>query len=96
MSDLTVSPPEPAAFLRALILLTEHRAETLRAGHHRSHCRRICRIETYLTDVITHSHHVSDELDDREFGSFGVMLPLLNTLLHVQNQFAARDDSVRI
>jgi hypothetical protein len=79
MSDLTVSPPEPAAFLRALILVTEHRAETLKAvvatdltGDAATE------IETYLTDVITHSHQVSDDLDDREFGSFGVMLPLLN------------------
>lgn len=79
MSDLTVSPPEPAAFLRALILLTEHRAETLRAAVTTAlTADAAAEIETYLTDVITHSHHVSDELDDREFGSFGVMLPLLN------------------
>jgi uncharacterized membrane protein len=79
MSDLTVSPPEPAAFLRTLILLTDHRAETLRAAVATDlTADTATEIEAYLDDFIAHSQQVSDDLDGAEFGSFGVMSPVLN------------------
>lgn len=79
MSDLTISPPEPAAFLRALIRITAHRAETLRAAVATDlPDEAVAEIDPYLAGLIIHSHHVSDDLEDREFGSFGVMSAVLN------------------
>jgi hypothetical protein len=79
--DSAISPPEPAAFLRALVDVTDKRADTLR--------ERVVdddsltdgvrdRVTTLTEDISTNADTVSDSLEDAQFGTFEVLSAALD------------------
>jgi len=77
--DSPVSPPEPAAFLQALIDETSSRANDLadavsddRDEEFRDD------VESYVDSLEENANQVSDELDDAEFGSYDLLSAVLD------------------
>ena len=76
---LGVSPPEPAGFLQTLIESSDERARALRdavleggdAGARED-------TDAYVEQLVDHGNTVREELDGAEFGTFEVLLPVLN------------------
>ncbi|MFB6103190.1 MAG: hypothetical protein ABEJ73_11585 [Haloplanus sp.] len=75
--DAPVSPARPSQFLRALVQVAGRRAATLRAAVDESHPRHGEVID--LTEsLIGNAESVAADLDDAQFGDFGVLSAALN------------------
>ncbi|WP_049997703.1 hypothetical protein [Halococcus sediminicola] len=75
-AGIAVAPAEPSRFLRTLIETADARARTLkRAVSDENDLREI---ERYAEGLLDHSRTVSDDLTGTDFGSFDVLLPVLN------------------
>lgn len=78
-AGMHVSPSEPSRFLRTLIEAADQRARTLRrVVTDAENAEELREIEDYAEGLVEHSQIVSEELTDAEFGSFEVLLPVLN------------------
>ena len=78
-TDVSVSPPEPSAFLRALVEIAEERARVVDDAVSESDDPELAtEMADYTSDFIEHSQRVGRELENSEFGSFEVLLPVLN------------------
>jgi hypothetical protein len=78
-SDLGVSPSEPSVFLETLIDLVDTRAEVLNDEiTDGSNEDDFSDIAAYTSGIIDHGQAVREELDDAEFGSFDILLAVLN------------------
>ena len=75
----TVTPANPAAFLRKLIETSEERAEALRdaVADNDSDALR-SRVDAYVEDLQGNAKTAYDELDEADFGSFAVVSPALD------------------
>ena len=77
--DAPVSPPEPAAFLRALVEATKARAEDLAGAVGASHDEVLReRVDTYTAGLADDADQVADRLAGAEFGTFGVLFAALD------------------
>jgi hypothetical protein len=76
--DAPVSPPEPAAFLRALVDGTQARAEELReaVADHDEQLRE--RVDAYTDGLNENANLVGDRLEDAQFGTFQVVFAALD------------------
>ncbi|MFB6189739.1 MAG: hypothetical protein ABEI57_07620 [Halapricum sp.] len=79
--EAPITPPEPAAFLRALVDVTGERAETLRERVADDDALdegvrdRVC---TLAEDISANADAVADSLDGSQFGTFGVLSAALD------------------
>ena len=79
ITSITVSPAEPSRFLRTLIEAADQRTRHLKDTVSSSqNSDELEEIESFADGLIEHSQEVSDELEDTDFGSFAVLLPVLN------------------
>ncbi|MFC6824460.1 hypothetical protein [Halopelagius fulvigenes] len=81
--DVTAAPPEPSAFLRALVVAVSDRAETLGEalstgddGEGDAEFR--SRLEEYVDELRENASEVSDELEGGQFGTFDVLFAALD------------------
>lgn len=74
--NVGVSPTRPATFLQTLIQMVEARANRLSESVSESSTPD--EITTYADGIIEHSETIAADLDGEEFGSFRVLLPVLN------------------
>lgn len=74
--NVGVSPTRPATFLQTLIEIVEARANRLSESVSESSTPD--EITTYADGIIEHSETIAADLDGEEFGSFRVLLPVLN------------------
>ncbi|MFC6724664.1 hypothetical protein ACFQE1_09795 [Halobium palmae] len=77
--DAPISPPEPAAFLRAIIDVTQTRAEELReavADCEDDQLER--RTEEYVDSLVDNAEAVGERLEGEQFGSFAVLFAALD------------------
>lgn len=76
-ADVEVTPVQPSGFFSLLLRLVEDRAAELDAivaetdGEHSA-------VRTYTDSVLEHSEKSREQVEDSEFGSFDVLLPVLN------------------
>lgn len=78
-SNIGIAPADPSHFLQTLIDVVERRADTLNgAVTDGSDSNEFGDIVSYTDGVIEHSNEVRGDLEDAEFGSFQVLLPVLN------------------
>lgn len=77
-ADIGVSPSEPSHFLRLLIDLVDTRANALNAAVTESNQTEFDDISTYTEGIIEHGQEVREDLEQAEFGSFQVILPIVN------------------
>ena len=74
-----VSPPEPSAFLRTLVESSSDHARTLKgAASDGANSDVDEAIVRYADHLIEHGEKVNDDLREAEFGTFEVLLPVLN------------------
>ncbi|WP_237561327.1 hypothetical protein [Halostella pelagica] len=74
-----VSPPDPAAFLSALVATSADRAETLRERTLSSDDPELRNaVEEYTDNLVDHARTVTDQLDGVEFGTYDVLEAALN------------------
>lgn len=73
-----MSPAEPSRFLRLLIEAADERTRTLRDAVSESNADDLREIVDYADGLLEHSRRVSEDLTDSDFGSFEVLLPVLN------------------
>lgn len=79
MGDVDVTPAQPSRFLQTLVTLTEERAEEIADTIRESgNDEELAEIVEYTDGLIEHSQQTKDELGGAEFGSFQVLLPVLN------------------
>jgi hypothetical protein len=77
--DVPVSPPEPAAFLGALVAATRASAETVRSAVESGHDRELRdRIDAYADGITENADSVERDLGDAEFGTFDVVSAALD------------------
>lgn len=75
----TASPPEPAAFLRALVDNTTEKAETLRetvSGN--SNDNLVTNTNQFVDNISDNAEVVSENLEDEDFGSYSVVKAALD------------------
>ncbi|WP_089881178.1 hypothetical protein [Halogeometricum limi] len=75
--EVPAAPPEPSAFLRALVDAVQNRANDLQetsAGDDENEER----IAAYVESLVSHSEEVSNELEEEQFGTFDVLLAALD------------------
>ncbi|MFD1514498.1 hypothetical protein [Halomarina rubra] len=78
-AGIDVAPAEPSRFLRTLIEAADERTRALRdTVTEGPNADELKEIESFTDGLIEHSQVVSDDLTDTDFGSFGVLLPVLN------------------
>lgn len=78
-ADIGVSPADPSRFLRTLIELADARARNLKeAVSESSNSAQLQEVVEYADGILDHGQHISEILEDREFGSFRTLLPVLN------------------
>ena len=78
MAGLAASPAEPSRFLRTLIETVDQRARSLKSTVTDGDDDELREVASYADGILEHSRTVSDELMDSDFGSFNVLLPVLN------------------
>lgn len=96
VSEMGVSPAEPSVFLQRLIEVTTARAGTLAERAETANGEGAEEITTFASGVIDHGEKVNDDLKNAEFGSFEVLLPVLNynyawkvhAALHLRHRYA--------
>ncbi|WP_363464635.1 hypothetical protein [Halogeometricum borinquense] len=71
------APPEPSAFLRALIDAVQSRANDLQAAAGRE-LATADRISAYVESLTSHADEVSDRLEGEQFGTFNVLFAALD------------------
>ncbi|MFB6172825.1 MAG: hypothetical protein ABEJ23_09845 [Haloarculaceae archaeon] len=77
--DAPVSPPEPAAFLRAIIDVTRTRANSLSDAIEASRDEQLrARVDDYVTSLTENAEQVSTRLEDAQFGTFDLLMAALN------------------
>jgi hypothetical protein len=74
--EMATSPAEPSRFLRTLIEAADQRARRLKDTV--TDGDELQEIASYADGLLEHSQVVSDELTNTDFGSFEVLLPVLN------------------
>ncbi len=77
-AGIAVSPSEPSRFLRTLIETADERARDLREIVADQDEDQFQEITSFVDGLLEHSQTVSDELASADFGSFDVLLPVLN------------------
>lgn len=77
-ADIGVSPSEPSQFLRVLIDLVNTRANELNAAVTESGHDDFDDIIAYTDGIVEHGQEVHSDLQQAEFGSFQVILPIVN------------------
>ncbi|RBI61638.1 hypothetical protein DMJ13_13110 [halophilic archaeon] len=76
---LQTAPPEPAAFMEALMDETKSRAQGLAGAVEEGRDEELKRvIESYVDDLTENADAVSDTLEDTQFGTFDVLSAVLN------------------
>jgi hypothetical protein len=75
--DVPAAPPEPSAFLRALIDAVENRANDLQEAP-TDEAEAKDRVSAYVDGLVSHAGEVSDELEDEQFGTFDVLFAALD------------------
>lgn len=79
IAGIGVSPAEPSRFLRMLIQTADTRAKELNESvTEGSASEQLEEIAQYTDGIIEHSQTVTDDLAGAEFGSFDLLLPVLN------------------
>ncbi|ADJ14662.1 hypothetical protein [Halalkalicoccus jeotgali] len=73
--DAAVGPATPSAFLSALIEAVDRQARALRESVADDD---VTELYEYADSLLEHGEEVSDQLESTEFGSFEVILPVLN------------------
>nr|WP_049916756.1 hypothetical protein [Halogeometricum pallidum] len=75
--EVPAAPPEPSAFLRALVEAAQNRAEDLReaAGENGD---TEAEVSAYVEGLVAHASAVSEELEDEQFGTFDVLFAALD------------------
>ena len=76
--DAPVSPPEPSAFLRAIVDAARARAAAVRAAAGEGDDAACDRVDDYVDGLIEHAEDVSDRIEDAQFGTFGVVFSALD------------------
>ncbi|NHN47041.1 hypothetical protein G9464_05445 [Halostella sp. JP-L12] len=76
LSSVGVSPAEPGLFLVAVIETVSDRARAVADAAERDGAGDA--VSTYVTEVVDHGEKVIGDLEGAEFGSFEVLLPVLN------------------
>jgi hypothetical protein len=77
--ESSISPPEPSAFLRAIVLLTRDRAEALDnavAASPDGALRQ--RTRDYVENLSSHAKQVSDRIENTQFGTFELLSAALD------------------
>ncbi|MDL5362682.1 hypothetical protein [Halalkalicoccus sp. NIPERK01] len=78
-TDLDVSPPEPAAFLRELVAGIEDHAEDLRDEVADERDEKLKeRVNEYVDALDEHAETVREKIEDTQFGTFDVMWAALD------------------
>lgn len=79
MADIDVSPVEPHKFLQTLLVMVEDRANAI-AEDVREQCdeEELSTLLAFLDELAEESRETMEELEGTEFGSFQVLLPVLN------------------
>lgn len=77
-AGIAVSPTEPSRFLRTLIETADECTRKLRDTVDDENSDELEEIVSYTDGLLEHSRTVSEELVDTDFGSFEVLLPVLN------------------
>lgn len=78
-AGMNVAPAEPSRFLQTLIETADERTRTLRdTVTEGPNADELQEIESFADGLIEHSQVVSGELTNTDFGSFEVLLPVLN------------------
>jgi len=77
-AELPVAPPEPAAFLKAIVDLTRDRAERLGAATEGAPDQVADRVQTYVDSVTGNASAVGDRLADAQFGTFAALQAALD------------------
>lgn len=78
-SDLDVSPPEPAAFLRELVAATEDRAERLRDVVEDDRDEELKEnVNEYVDSLDQNAEAVREKIEDAQFGTFDVIWAALD------------------
>lgn len=77
LSDASVAPSEPAEFLQLLVGVVERRAERIESAV-REGGSEPSSVLTFTESVVEHCRTVEEDLDGAEFGTFGVLMPVLN------------------
>lgn len=75
----SASPPEPSAFLRALVENSSEKAESLQEeieGHPNEDLEE--KVDQLVENIINNAETVSDELEDRDFGEYAVVKAVLD------------------
>ncbi|WP_049898649.1 hypothetical protein [Halococcus agarilyticus] len=79
-AGIEVAPAEPSRFLRTLIETADTYARELRdtVSEEADDEEGLAEIESYADGLLEHSQEVTSELENVDFGSFDVLLPVLN------------------
>lgn len=79
-AGIKVAPAEPSRFLRTLIETADTYARELRdtVSEEADDKEGLQEIASYADGLLEHSQEVTSELEDTNFGSFDVLLPVLN------------------
>ena len=79
MSGVAVSPVQPNQFFRLLLSLVEAQAtDVADAIEESGRAEELAAVLAYTDELVEHSRSVSDDLQNAEFGSFDVLLPVLH------------------
>ena len=77
--DAPISPPEPASFLRAIVMSSAMRATDFQTAVSDSQDEALVeRVDDFVDNVTTHADAIQDELDDAQFGTYDVLKAALD------------------
>ena len=77
--EAPISPPEPAAFLRSIVDVTQTRANDLEEAVSDSRDEQfVSRTADYVESLTGNASAVGDQLEDAQFGTFDVLFAALN------------------
>jgi len=73
-ADVSVSPPEPAAFMQLLVNRSQTQAELLRNAVEADRDAELAgKVDDYVADLVENAESVSRKLDNAQFGTFDVV-----------------------
>ncbi|RKD88087.1 hypothetical protein [Halopiger aswanensis] len=77
--DAPVSPPEPSSFLRAIVATSAERGTDFRAAVSASQDDELIeRVDEFVDNLSTHAEAIEAELEDAQFGTYGVLKAALD------------------
>ncbi|WP_255170338.1 hypothetical protein [Natrononativus amylolyticus] len=77
--DAPISPPEPAAFVRAIISASQDRADEFRDAVDDSRDEEFEeRVDDFVDNLTTHADEIRDDLEDAQFGTYDVVKAALD------------------